>query len=76
MICVFAAASWPISWDRPLGTAGDDRVGHAFDPDACPTAAAAIVSGQRLERVDLVGAGVLPEPRKTIRFAPFAMPRL
>ena len=47
--------------DRPLGARGDDRVGDALDPDERPLAAAAAVAGDRLERVDPVGARVLAE---------------
>ena len=47
--------------DRPLGAGGDDRIGDALDPDERPLAAAAAVAGDRLERVDPVGAGVLAE---------------
>ena len=47
--------------DRPLRARGDDRVGHALDPDARAAAAASVGRVERLERVDLVGARVLPE---------------
>ena len=47
--------------DRPLGARGDDRIGDALDPDESALAAAAVVAGDRLERVDPVRARVLAE---------------
>ena len=60
--------------DRPLRPPGDDGLRHALDPDSSPPAAAAILAGQRLERVDLVRACVLPEaeedhPLRALRHA-------
>ena len=47
--------------DRPLGARGDDRLGHALDPDAGAATAAPVLPHDRLERVDPVGARVLAE---------------
>src|SRR5262249_29950522 len=47
--------------DRPLGARGDDRLGNPLDPHARAPAAAAVARLERLERVDLVRARVLPE---------------
>ena len=49
--------------DRPLGPRGDQRLGDPLDPDPRPPAAA-LVAEERLQRVDLVGAGVLAEAEK------------
>src|SRR5205085_8156236 len=47
--------------NRPLGTRGDDRLVDPLDPDERPPAVAAAVVADRLDRVDLVGPGVLAE---------------
>ena len=47
--------------DGALGARGDDRLRDALDPDPGARAVAALALGERLERVDLVGAHVLAE---------------
>src|SRR2546429_204416 len=47
--------------DRALGARGDDRLCDPLDPDERTAAVPAAVVANRLDRVDLVGAGVLAE---------------
>src|SRR5207248_6547459 len=47
--------------DRPLGARRDDRLRDPLDPDERAAAVPAAVVADRLDRVDLVGAGVLAE---------------
>src|SRR5262249_23611075 len=61
--------------DRALGAAGEDRLRNAVDPDARAPAAASLVAGDRLERVDAVGTGPLAEteedhPGRAVRHVP------
>ena len=59
-------------WARELGMAivagsvaerveGDERLRNTLDPDACAPSPTPVRADERLERVDLVGARVLPE---------------
>ena len=50
--------------DRPLGSRGDDRLRDPLHPHARPRSVAAGFRPERLERIDLVRANVLPEPEK------------
>jgi dTDP-4-amino-4,6-dideoxygalactose transaminase len=50
--------------DRLLRPRRDDGVGDPLHPHERPAAAAAIVADDRLERVDPIGADVLPEPEE------------
>src|SRR5947208_2430116 len=47
--------------DRALRPRRDDRIRHALDPDPGAPAVTAVTLAERLERIDLVGTGVLAE---------------